>query len=274
VSPLARQVTGRVVGRSWREAVVASAGDAFVTHHLAPASVREVRAGDDWWAVGFAPTSYFDDGGLLVGGHVDRVSAVVADLCREVEPFEVTVDVRVPLPFTDPARGADWAWMHTARQLPPVPGEDRVVWSPGAAELDELLAEANPDAYVRPGTPGVLAWAGIPDDDGRLLACGAAYPHTPGVPHLSSVAVSPRARRQGLGAALTVAMTRRLLRTSPVVSLALWSGNTGARALYDRVGFRGGHDYRTREVRPSPQPDPPQPDPPQPDQPSDQRSPA
>ena len=60
--------------------------------------------------------------------------------------------------------------------------------------------------------------------------------------------MSPAARRQGLGAAVTAAMTRRLLRTAPVVSLALWSGNTTARALYDRIGFTGGHDYRTRQL--------------------------
>ena len=81
--------------------------------------------------------------------------------------------------------------------------------------LDALLAEANPEAFVRPGTPGVLLWAAVADEDGSLLACGAAKPHTPGVPHLSSVAVHPRARRQGLGAAVTVALVRRLLRTEP-----------------------------------------------------------
>jgi predicted GNAT family acetyltransferase len=61
--------------------------------------------------------------------------------------------------------------------------------------------------------------------------------------------VHPGARRQGLGSAVTVALTRRLLRTSPAVSLALWAGNTGARALYDKVGFVGGHDYDTRTLR-------------------------
>lgn len=239
---------GRVVGRSWREAALASGGDAFVTYHLAPAAVREVRAGDGWWAVLFAPTSYFDDGGLLVGGDPCRVAAVVEDLCRQLPAAEVTVDARVPLPFTDPERGSEWAWLHTARALPVVPGEERVVWSPDDDRVDELLDLANPDAYVRPGSPTARAWAGVPGEDGALLACGAVTHHSPGVPHLASIAVSTAARRHGLGAALTVAMTRRLLRTAPVVSLALWSGNTVARALYDRVGFTGGHDYLTREL--------------------------
>jgi ribosomal protein S18 acetylase RimI-like enzyme len=239
---------GRVVGSSWREAVLVSGGDAFVRNHLAPAAVREVRAGHGWWAVRFAATSYFRDGGLLVGGDVTAVGEVVEPLCRATGTPEVTVDISVPLDFADPDRGSEWAWMHATRALPAVPGEDRVVWSPDRDAVDALLDEANPDAYVRPGTPGVLAWAAVPDTDGTLLACGAATHHTPVVPHLSSIAVSPRARRQGLGAALTVAMTRRLLRTAPVVSLALWAGNTTARALYDRVGFTGGHDYRTREL--------------------------
>ncbi|MGJ7442072.1 GNAT family N-acetyltransferase [Aquipuribacter sp. MA13-6] len=239
---------GRLVGRSWREAVVASGRDAYVTHHLAPAAVREVRSGEGWWAVGYAPTSYFSRGGLHVGGDVARVGEVVEDLCRALRPHEVTVDAAVPLPFAHPEHGSLWAWLHTTSALPIVPGEDRVRWDPDPVRLDELLDEANPDAYVRPGSPGARSWAAVADEDGRLLACGAVTEHTPGVPHLSSIAVSPAARRQGLGAALTVGMTRRLLRTAPAVSLALWSGNTVARALYDRIGFTGGHDYATREL--------------------------
>ncbi|WP_380168504.1 GNAT family N-acetyltransferase [Jannaschia sp. R86511] len=138
--------------------------------------------------------------------------------------------------------------MATTRPLPAVPGEDRLTWDPDPAAVDALLDEANPDAYVRPGRPGGLAWAAVPGPDGRLLACGAASYHRPGVPHLASIAVSPSARRQGLGAALTVGMTRHLLRTAPAVSLALWSGNTVARALYERIGFATGHDYATREL--------------------------
>lgn len=243
-------VPGRLVGRSWREAVLASGEDAYVDHHLAPAVVREVRAGDGWWAVRFTPTSYFDQGGLHVGGDVERVSAVVADLCRALRPHEVTVDERVPLSFAGPEQGARWAWLHAARPPLPVPGEERVVWSPDPARLQALLDEANPTAYVRPGDPSAPAWAAVPDPggSGRLLACGAVAHHRPGVPLLSSIAVSPSARRQGLGAALTAAMTRRLLARAPVVSLALWSGNTVARALYDRVGFTGGHDFLTLEL--------------------------
>lgn len=238
---------GRVVGRSWREAVAASGGDAFLTHHLAPASVREARAGDGWWSVQFAATSYFEDGGLLVGGDVDRVSEVVQGLCLALRPFEVTVDAGVPLPFAHPDNGSRWAWLHTTRPLPPVPGEDLVVWSPDPDLVTALLDEANPDAFVRPGDPRLRAWAAVAGPDGRLLACGAVTHHSPGIPHLSSIAVSPAARRQGLGAALTAAMTRHLLRTAPAVTLAMWSGNTVARALYDRLGFIGGHDYATRE---------------------------
>lgn len=237
-----------LVGRSWREAVLASGHDAVVAQHLAPAVVREVHAGAGWWAVRFAPTSYFDHGGLLVNGDLARVSDVIEELCTTLRPAEVAVDARVPLPFAHPDHGSLWAWMHTTRSLPEVPGEDRVDVAPSTDALEVLLAAANPDAFVRPGTPGV-SWAAVADADGTLLACAAARPHTPGVPHLSSIAVHPRARRQGLGAAVTVALTRRLLRTSPAVSLALWAGNTAARSLYDRIGFVGGHDYATRELR-------------------------
>lgn len=225
-----------------------SGRDPLVTQHLSPAAVREVHAGRGWWAVRHGATPYFEHGGLIVGGDRERVAERVEELCARLRPAEVTVDARVPLPFAHPENGSLWAWRHTVRALPPVPHEDRVRFDPPTGALEALLAEANPDAFVRPGTPGVLAWAAVPDADGTLLACGAAKAHTPGVPHLSSVAVHPRARRQGLGAAVTVALTRRLLRRYPAVSLALWAGNAGARALYEQVGFVGGPDHATREL--------------------------
>ncbi len=241
-------VPGRLVGRSWRGAVVAADGDAFVRHHLAPAAVREVRTGDGWWAVDFAASSYFADGCLLLGGDPGRVGAVVGPLAESLGAREVTVDAAVDLRLGHPDRGSEWAWMHTARPLPVVPGEDRVVWSPDPTVVEALLDEANPDAFVRPGDGRSTGWAAVLDDDGGALACGAVTEHAPGVPHLASIAVASSARRQGLGAALTAAMTRRLLRTAPAVTLALWSGNTTARALYDRIGLTGGHDYRTRQL--------------------------
>ncbi len=229
-----------------------SGHDPLVAQHLGPASVREVHAGQvdgrAWWAVRHATTPYFDHGGLVVGGDVAAAGAVVEELCARLRPAEVTVDARVPLPFAHPDNGSLWAWRHTTRQLRAVPGEDRVGFAPTTQALEDLLAEANPDAGLRPGSPGVLTWAAVADEDGTLLACGAARPHTPGVPHLSSIAVHPRARRQGLGAAVTVALVRRLLRTAPAVSLALWAGNDAARALYDGLGFVGGPDHATREL--------------------------
>jgi len=236
---------GVLVGTSWREAALVSGGDAYVMHHLAPAAVREVRRGDGWWAVVFGPTSYFERGGLHLGGDPARVGAVAEDLGHALRPTEVTTGEGV-LGWAHPDGGSRWAWLHTTRALPRVPGEDRVSWTPDPVRVSELLDEANPDAYVRPGGPTAQSWAAVAGPGGRLLGCGAVTHHRPGVPHLSSIAVSPTARRQGLGAALTVAMTRHLLRTAPAVSLALWSGNTGARALYDRIGFTGGHDFDTR----------------------------
>lgn len=236
-----------LVGRAWRQAAVRSGGDPLVTQHLSPTAVREVHAGPGWWAVAHAATPYFERGGLVVGGELPAVTVVVEELCARLRPAEVTVDARVPLPFARADGGSLWAWRHTSRQLPPVPGEDRVGFAPPTAALEDLLAAANPDASVRPGTPGVL-WAAVEDADGTLLACAAAGAHTPGVPHLSSVAVHPRARRQGLGGAVTVALTRRLLRGAPAVSLAFWGGNDAARALYDGLGFVGAPDHATRET--------------------------
>jgi hypothetical protein len=149
--------TGRVVGRSWREAVAASGGDAFVRWHVDPGAVREVRAGQvagrGWWAVRFAAMSYWQDGGLLVSGDPAAVAGAAAPLAHLTGAPDLTVPAAAgsaPAVGLDRARTDAWAWMHTTRPLPPVPGEGAVAWDPPEADVDRLLDEANPGAFVRP----------------------------------------------------------------------------------------------------------------------------
>ena len=106
-----------------------------------------------------------------------------------------------------------------------------------AAELATLLAEHSPRHSVAPGSADVAGWAGVRQDD-RLVACAARLELVPGVPLLASVAVHPTARRQGLAAALTAALTRRALAVgSPAVTVDLYADNDAARRVYERLGF-------------------------------------
>lgn len=245
---------GRQVGRSWVDAVRASGGDAFVRWHVPAAAVRHVRAGragdGAWWAVLVGPMSYWDTGALLVDGHPAAVAEVAGPLRASLGAPDLTVPAAAADVAggaaglgLDPARTFGWAWRHTTRPLPRVPGEERVVWDPPADDVARLLDEASPHAFVRPGSPWVRRWAGLRGEDGSLLVCGAVTEHAPGVPHLAAIATHPAARGRGLGGALTAGMTRALLRRHAAVSLALWASNEAARRTYARIGFAAGHDY-------------------------------
>ena len=242
-------------GASWREAVLASGGDLYVRDHVAPAAVRSVWSAPGWWAVEHGPGSYFEHGALLLGAAPGRpVDAVLADpaglqgLCRILRPAELTVPYELAGRPHLATVGDGWTWLSATRRPADVPGTAGVEYDPDPAAVDALLDSANPDAFVRPGHPWALGWAGVPGPGGRLLACGAWSRHAPGVPHLAAITVDEAARGRGLGAALTVAVTRMLLRRHHAVTLAAWGDNQTALRLYRRIGFGAEHRMRTVPV--------------------------
>lgn len=129
----------------------------------------------------------------------------------------------------------DFRWTEAAPEIQP--REDEVVEA-GDDEVAALLAVASPGANAQPGDERVRRWVGLPGPEG-LLACAADTTQVTGVGHLSSIATHPEARGQGLGAAVTAALTRRLLAEGcDVVTLGMYAANTAGRALYDRLGMR------------------------------------
>jgi ribosomal protein S18 acetylase RimI-like enzyme len=136
-------------------------------------------------------------------------------------------------------RRDDWElrWLTTAP--PRLDLESRVVTLPGdSAEVAELGDEAYPTAEARPGDPAVRSWAAVRDGSGRLVAAAAdtSSPHTG---RISAVMTAPAARGHGWGAAVTTALSRRMLEEFDLVVLGLYIDNDRARRLYDRNGFHG-----------------------------------
>jgi len=133
---------------------------------------------------------------------------------------------------------ADWDLLWSVTPAPAARGEDMVEELPAdaAPEIGGLLDEALPDSGARPGDQDVRAWYGI-RDEGRLVAVAAD--RSPGdlVAHIAGIAVAPDRQGRGLGAAITVALTRRLFAEYPTVSLGVMSDNDRAVALYERLGF-------------------------------------
>ncbi len=197
---------------------------------------------------------------LTVLGSTRAAVEVLPQALRDFEPARVTLP-RGALELLAAERpdiasrigpGDDWEWMWTDSEPAPTPGEDRVMVVPVPRcdpEIVGLLAAASPRHSSAPGSAGVERWLGIRSPQGTLLAVAANHPFSAGVPHLASIAVHPGARGQKLGAAVTAALTRRLLAEgAPVVTLGMYSDNAVARRMYERLGFCCEHYFSSRQV--------------------------
>ena len=175
-------------------------------------------------------------GPVLIGlGAAGSVAALVARL-RADDLRAAHLPPGVPAPFA--GRAEEWEFRWTPSVPAALPGGEAVapLGEADHADVGALLDAALPDSMVRPGHPRVRRWYGI-RVAGRLVACGADASR--GAGFLSGLAVHPRHQGNGLGTALTAAMTRRLHEEFGVVTLGVYPANTGARRLYARLGFTG-----------------------------------
>lgn len=184
-------------------------------------------------------------GYLMTLGEPPAVAALIADLLGEIaNGTRVTLPRGTPplLPAWVAVDGTDWEFWWVAAPMPPQPGEDAVV-PVEPAEVGPLLAEASPTASAQPDDEHVRRWVGVRGPDG-LLACAADTSAATGVGHLSSIAVHPSARGQGLGAAVTAALTRQLFEDGcDLVTLGMYAVNTAGRGLYEHLGMRNDHHF-------------------------------
>ncbi|MGH3498609.1 MAG: GNAT family N-acetyltransferase [Nocardioidaceae bacterium] len=146
-----------------------------------------------------------------------------------------------------------WEWMWTRSLI----GYDQGLGAAGSvAWLDsdelwgvaELLDRHSPRAHARPGDPSVIRWAGV-RIDGVLVAAGALTTSEAGVAHLRGIVTAPAARDRGLGTAITAFLTAAALKRDDVVTLGMYSDNDVARGLYERLGYRRSHEWRSAPVQ-------------------------
>ena len=122
-------------------------------------------------------------------------------------------------------------------------GEERVRPLTDLEAVREFLERVNPHHSVRADHPEVECWLGVADEaSGVPLALGAFTRRRFGTPYLASIATAPEARGQGLGAAVTAALTRHAFEAGDgMCTLAHFHPNDPARRVYLRLGYRTSH---------------------------------
>lgn len=106
---------------------------------------------------------------------------------------------------------------------------------PDMPETTALLQDTGSDAM--PGVPGVERWAGIRDDEGRLVAVAALAWSAPSVGLVAGVAVHPKIRGQGLGRAVCGFVIAEALRRYGCAALMVDGWNEAAIRLYRGLGM-------------------------------------
>lgn len=218
------------------EVVEALGGHAYARFSTAMAAEVAGLAGDDavlWWG-----TSGF--------GRLAHAFGEAAAVARIVEAGRGRMGevrwINVPRPegvVSD--RAWDFRW---TTSIPAHRSGHEAVLIEDDGEVSALLDEAFPDSSVRPGHPLVIGWHGIrvgarlaavaADRSGRPPGSGTR----PTVGAIGGLAVHPDFRGQGLGTALSAALTTRFVTDYGLSTLGVYPENVVAQRMYESLGYR------------------------------------
>jgi GNAT superfamily N-acetyltransferase len=138
---------------------------------------------------------------------------------------------------------ATFGWMDSRGPAPVRlgPGAARWLSETELPHVTALLQVSFPDSDAQPGAPGVERWAGVRDEQGRLVAVTAVAWSAPEVGYLAGVAVHPDVRGRGYGAAVCQFVLAEALAKHGAAALMVDVQNIAAIRLYRSLGMK----YRT-----------------------------
>lgn len=132
-----------------------------------------------------------------------------------------------------------------AAAVPPDPADDAIALGPSDAEAAMALATLTQPGPFGPRTIELGEYFGIFQGD-RLVAMAGERMHAGTLREISGVCTHPDFQGRGLARRLMTKLLHRQRRRGETPFLHVMRDNTGARALYARMGFR---DRRESVVR-------------------------
>lgn len=246
-----------------RDELLADSQDPLLRHHLEPDLVECAWVAEPNGTTGSAGgTAYVVRHGVSWPDAPDGVRAALASgppallegLLAEVaaqwpDPWRVVVEAsaepHLPAGWV-PEPAHRWGWMLTDREpsaaQPDGHGGVEVVEVDDPDDVTALGAVAGRATMVRPDDPSV-AWYGVRDATGDLVALGGLTRRASGAGHLRGIVTAPAHRGRGLATAVTAHLTRRALAGGGPAVLGVFDDNGRAIGVYERLGFRRLHSF-------------------------------
>jgi GNAT superfamily N-acetyltransferase len=201
--------------------------------------------GEDGRALAVAGAGISTRDRIAVRGSAAATVPLVDEVMREVGPTYRPLGDRdligaIVDGVPELVKGKLFGWMESEPgMVVPEPAGNRVRWLTDADEADAalLLESVNPDSNAKPGVPGVECWAGIRDDEGRLVALAALAWSAPTVGLITGVAVHAGVQGRGLGRAVCAFILAAALARHGNAALMVDHGNDAAERLYRKLGM-------------------------------------
>ncbi len=217
--------------------------DVLVREGANVAWIGRARKRGEVWATGLG------DDDRAVAGLIERLAAD-HDLDGVTVPEQAFTLLPERLRSPDPGH---WClWLLEPAAAAPAPS------SAVALDLDDpriapLLAHSD-SAYLFPGDPHIVRWAGVLDGETLVSVAGQVIEPT-GAAHLVSVCTHPAARGRGLARdACSWLIAAALDDGAPMIMLEMYVANVAGRRAYTALGFVEVGRYRSGLLREPPRP--------------------